>query len=70
MFEQIEPPESEEKCYRVTCDFSCKMIMNIWAKNKEEAEELASNYKKYDFIDAEMIEENIEYILNVNEKKE
>lgn len=61
---------SEEKCYRVTCDFSCKMIMNIWVKSKAEAEELAEHYKKYDFIDVEMVDTVVEDILKVEEIKE
>ena len=61
---------SKKKCYRVTCDFSCKMIMNIWAKNKEEAEELAEHYEKYDFIDVEMVDTVVEDVLKVEKIEE
>ena len=62
--------ENDEKCYRVIADCSCKMVMEIWAKNKEETEELASNYEKYDFIDVEMVDTCVEDILKVEEIKE
>lgn len=66
MFEQIDPPKSEEKCFRVTADCSCKMIMEIWAKDEEEAKELANEWGHNEF-DVEMIDTNIEDILKVEE---
>lgn len=67
MYEQIEPPESEEKCYTITVDVSAVAEITVYAKDIKEAKmsALANVYEEMNILEIE-----VENILKVEEIKE
>ncbi len=67
MFEQIDPPESEEKCYRVTVELSAVAEVIIWSENETKAREsvLSNVYEEIEILNKE-----VEDILEIKEIEE
>ena len=56
----LEPPESKDKCYVITCSCSAKGEFVVWAENQEEAEERLKNSEYEEFELKELQIEDIE----------